>query len=337
MEKKHSGCLWIGGIIILVISIFLNFGLFSALVTKKSGGATPSITHSLPSFDEMYYSGNSSSDEMIAIIGVYGVIGEEYPGYVGDTMVDDLKIQLKQAQQDEAIKAVVLHIDSPGGEVLASDDLYRAVKKLREVKPVVCYFGSVAASGGYYTAMGSSYIVANDLTITASIGVIMQSLNYRDVMDKVGLKALTFKSGKMKDILNPSREANPEEMKLIQDLVNETYDQFVGIVADERKLDEGALRQGVADGRILSGKQALKEKLVDELGDLELTIRKAEQLSKVKDPHVIRYVAPFHWSQILRQLGKSDIGAVKIKLPANMISLQSGRLYYLSPHLFGRE
>lgn len=319
---------------ILVVSVLLNFGLFSALVAKKSGSSSNAFQHSNPLFSEEHYSGNSSSDEAIAIVPLYGAIGEEYPGLVGASMVDDLKLQLKQAQEDESVKAVVLHIDSPGGEVLASDDLYRATKKLREVKPVVCYFGSVAASGGYYTAMGSSYIVANELTITGSIGVIMQSMNVKDLVDKIGVKALTFKSGKMKDLLNPLRETNSEEMQLVQDLINETYDQFVGIVAKERKLDEGGLRQGVADGRILSGKQALKEKLVDEIGDLDDAIAKATSLGKATDPHVIRYIAPFYWGQILRQLSKTELGTVKVQLKTDLIPLRSGRFYYLSPHLF---
>jgi protease-4 len=337
MEKRFSGCLMIALGLILVISLLFNFGFLAFIGQRASAGSAAVDLADHHYFEEEYYSGNPKGKEGIAIIDLIGVIGNEVPGMIGESMVEDAKYKLTQAREDEDVKAVVLHIDSPGGEVLASDDLYRAVLKVRAVKPVVCYFGSVAASGGYYTAMGSSYIVANDLTITASIGVIMQTMNFKDLMDKVGVKALTFKSGKMKDLLNPTREPNPEEMKLIQELINETYDKFVGIVANERKLDEQGLRQGVADGRILSGKQALKEKLVDELGDLDSAIAKAEKLGKTSEARVIRYLAPFHWNQFLRRLGKSEIGSVSVKLPTSGVTLQTGRLYYLSPHLFGCE
>ncbi len=324
--------------LILVVSLILNFGFLAYIGEKVTGESSSSLSVKRTYFEEKFHSGNPKSKEgTIAIINLTGVIGNEIPGMIGESMVEDAKLKLTQAREDADVKAIVLSIDSPGGEVLASDDLYRAVMKVRAVKPVVCYFGSVAASGGYYTAMGSSYIVANELSITASIGVIMQTMNFKDLMDKVGVKALTFKSGKMKDLLNPTRDPNPEEMKLIQDLINETYDKFVGIVASERKLDETALRQGIADGRILSGKQALKEKLVDELGDLDTAIQKAEKLGKVTDPKVMEYEAPFHWNQFFKRLGKSDVGALHVTLPTNALSLQTGRLYYLSPHLFGRE
>lgn len=324
--------------LILVLSLLFNFGFLAYLGKKSGAGQVATTGEDYQYFEEEFYSGNPKEHhQVVAIIDLTGVIGQEIPGMIGETMVEDTKLKLVQAREDESVKAVVLFIDSPGGEVLASDDLYRAVLKVREVKPVICYFGSVAASGGYYTAMGASYIVANDLTITASIGVIMQTMNFKGLMDKVGVKALTFKSGKMKDLLNPTRDSNPEEMKLIQDLVDETYSQFVGIVAKERKLDETELRQGVADGRILSGKQALKEKLVDGLGDLDVAIKKAEELGKLKNAKVVRYLAPFHWSQFLRRLGKAEIGSVNVKIPQGGISLQTGRLYYLSPHLFSRE
>ncbi len=325
--------------LILVLSLLFNFGFLAYLGKKSSGGQTISSgMGETQYFEEDFYSGDKKADhQVVAIVDLTGVIGSEMAGVIGETMVDDAKLKLRQAREDENVKAVVLFIDSPGGEVLASDDLYREVLKVRAEKPVVCYFGSLAASGGYYTAMGSSYIIANHLTLTGSIGVIMQSINFKGLMDKVGVKALTFKSGKMKDLLNPTRDANPEEMKLIQELIDETYSQFVGIVAKERKLDEMGLRQGVADGRILSGKQALKEKLVDGLGDLDTAVAKAEELGQLKNAKVVRYLAPFHWSQFLRRLGKAEIGSLNVKIPSGAISLQTGRLYYLSPHLFSRE
>jgi len=147
----------------------------------------------------------------------------------------------------------VLSIDSPGGEVTASDVIYSAVCKARKQKPVVVYMGSMAASGGFYVACGGSYLMANDTTLTGSIGVIIQTLNYQQLLGKIGVEAVVFKSGQFKDILSGSRQMTPEEKEYIQKLVMQTYGKFVGIVATERKLPVEQLTKGIADGRIISG------------------------------------------------------------------------------------
>src|SRR5471030_867458 len=121
-------------------------------------------------------------------------------------MVGYLKEELKQAVADDRVKAIIVRINSPGGEVVASDLIYRAVVEAREHKPVVACIDSVGASGGYYVAVGADYIIATDMTITGSIGVIMQTLTFQGLMDKIGVQAHTFKSGKYKDLLNPARE-----------------------------------------------------------------------------------------------------------------------------------
>ena len=152
---------------------------------------------------------------------------------------------------------------------------------------------TVGASGAYYAAMGSSYVMATDLTITGSIGVIMQSFTFAGLMDKVGVKSYTFKSGKYKDILNPMREPTPGETNLVQDLIMEVYDKFVGIVAKERKMDLDGLKSGLADGRILSGKQAKDAGFIDEVGYFDDAVGKAKALANIKEAKVIRYIAPF--------------------------------------------
>src|SRR5690242_15201400 len=155
-------------------------------------------------------------------------------------MVEIIKAQLKHAEDDSHVKAVLLKVDSPGGEVLASDEINRALsdfqKKAR--KPVVASMGNLAASGGYYVSAPCRWIVANDLTITGSIGVIMHSYNYRGLMNKVGLRPETYKSGKFKDMLSGDRdpeEIPPQEREMIQSLINETYGKFKDVVADGRK------------------------------------------------------------------------------------------------------
>jgi protease-4 len=276
-------------------------------------------------------------DTKIALIHLRGVISSMEPGSVGETMVDDLKLQLEQAALDEKVKAVVLHVNSPGGEVTASDVIYDAVRKVRDggfgpstKKPVVVYMGSLAASGGFYVACGGSHIMANETTLTGSIGVIMQTLNYRELMGKVGLEPVTFKSGAFKDMLSGARTMSPEEKEYVQKMVMDTYAKFVGIVARERKRDEAELRNGLADGRIISGRDAKEAKLIDSLGQIEDAYAKAMELGKASGASVIRYESPFPLGRFLRALGQSEKASIEVKVTDSLMpKLEAGRLYFL--------
>jgi len=277
------------------------------------------------------------SPSKIAVIHLRGVITASEAGAVGETMVDDLKLQLEQAATDKNVKAVVLAVDSPGGEVTASDVIYNAVRKLRdggfngaEKKPVVVYMGSLAASGGYYVACGGTYLMANETTLTGSIGVIIQTLNYRELFGKVGLESVTFKSGAFKDMLSGSRQMTQEEKDYVQKMVMDTYGQFVGIVARERHLNEDELRKGLADGRIISGKDAKEANLINGLGYIEDAYAKAKELAEAKDAVIIRYESPFHFSKFARLLGQTEKASVEVNITkAFMPKLEAGRLYFL--------
>lgn len=276
-------------------------------------------------------------DGKIALIYLRGIISSAEPGLVGETMVDDLRMQLEQAALDEKVKAVVLYVDSPGGEVTASDVIYNSVRKVRDggfgpntKKPVVVYMGALAASGGFYVACGGSYLMANDTTLTGSIGVIMQTLNYRELMGKVGLETVTFKSGAFKDMLSGSREITTGEKEYVQKMVMETYGQFVGIVARERKLNEDELRNGLADGRIISGRDAKAAKLINGVGYIEDAFAKAMELGKVKGAPIIRYESPFKFGRLFRLLGQSEQSKVEINVVKSLLpKLEAGRLYFL--------
>jgi protease IV len=323
----------------------LCLGLFAVLAVFAVGslGMRNPVLPSAPKFEESILidaqvpKDGKAPDGKIALIQLRGIISFAEPGTLGMTMVDDLKMQLEQAALDEKVKAVVLYVDSPGGEVTASDVIYNAVKKVRDggfgpntKKPVVVYMGSLAASGGFYVACGGTYLMANETTLTGSIGVIMQSLNYRELMGKVGLAAVTFKSGAFKDMLSGSREMTPEEKDYIQKMIMQTYGQFVGIVARERKLDEGELRSGLADGRIISGKDAKEAKLINSTGYVEDAYAKAMELGKVKGAAIICYESPFKFGRILRLLGQSEKASVEVNVVKNLLpKLEAGRLYFL--------
>jgi len=316
-------------VIVLCISLLVNV----ALVGRKGKGRQwAAASHGPDQLVEKVVREGSGPDR-IAAIPVRGMISSGVNGRMGGSMVDDIKLQLRRAEKDARVKAIVLEIDSPGGEVTASDILYNAVRRVRVRKPVVVSMGSMAASGGYYIACGGSHLIANPTTFTGSIGVIIQSLRYNDLLNKIGVAPVTFKSGKFKDMLSGSREMTPEEKEYVQGLVMQTYALFVGIVAKERHLDEAALRQGIADGRVMTGKDALEARLIDQLGEVEDAYEKARELAKSKDAAIITYEAQFNLSRLFQYLGaEGSAGKVELELTQKLLpALEPGRAYWLPP------
>ncbi|OEU48844.1 MAG: multidrug transporter [Desulfuromonadales bacterium C00003096] len=198
--------------------------------------------------------------------------------------------QIDDFKEDGSVKAIVLRVNSPGGGVSPSQEIYDEVKAAAAVKPVVVSMGSVAASGGYYIAVPAHRILANPGTITGSIGVIMQFTNFEELLDKVGLKSQVVKSGLHKDIGSPVRPMSSADREILQSLIDDVYAQFVQAVAESRKMDPDAVRQ-LADGRIFTGRQALKAGLVDELGSYRDAIRVAAELAGIEGKPKVVYPA----------------------------------------------
>src|SRR3954468_10289870 len=326
--NRKLGCLSIFLFVALCASVFLNFVL--AMSAFRSFGGGSRVEEPTPSFREVIVQrGSRGSGDKIAVIMLRGLISSSLPGNVGETMVDDMRLALQQARDDDRVRAVVLEIDSPGGEVTASDMIYNWVVKTRQKKPVVVYMDSLAASGGYYVACGGKYLMANETTITGSIGVIIQTLNYEQLFNKVGLATVTFKSGKFKDLLNGGRQMTPEEREYVQSFVMKTYDKFLGIVATERNLPADGLRNSVADGRILSGKDALEHKLIDGVGQIEDAFAKAKDLGRAQGATVVKYGPPFTLSRFFRAFGSLD-SKIELTLPKQLMpQLETGRAYFL--------
>ena len=329
MADRKLGCLSIFLFVALCASVLVNFALAVTAFHRFQGAAVDE--ESRPRFREMIVErGARSSDNKIAVITLRGLISTGVAGNVGDSMVDDLRWQLEQARNDDEVRAVVLEVDSPGGEVTASDMIYNAVVKTRAKKPVVVYMESLAASGGYYVSCGGKYLMANETSITGSIGVIIQTLNYEQLFNKIGLASVVFKSGKFKDMLNGARPITPEERDYVQSFVMKTYEKFLGIVAKERSLPADALRNGIADGRILSGRDALENKLIDGLGQIEDAFAKAKELGHAPDAKIVKYGPPFSFGRFLRLLTKSGDTRIELSLPGQLApQLQSGRAYFL--------
>jgi len=194
---------------------------------------------------------------------------------------------LKSLADNAGVKAILLRVDSPGGGVAASQEIFEEVKSIRDsVKPIVVSMGSVAASGGYYVSCGATRIVANPGTITGSIGVIAEFPNFSKLMEKVGLGMSVVKSGEYKDSGSPFRPATKEDEQIFQGVVNDTYSQFLDVVSSERKLPLEKLKK-IADGRVFTGAQAFKLGLVDTLGSYEDAIGIAAKLGGIKGKPVV--------------------------------------------------
>ena len=328
MADRKIGCLSVFLFVALCVSVFVNLVLTMAALRdfRRLGYAE----ERLPPFREIVVQrGARTSSDRVAVVLMRGLISSSIPGNVSDSMVDDMRAALEQAREDSRVKAIVLEIDSPGGEVTASDEIYNAVVKARAKKPVVVYMDSLAASGGYYVSCGGKFLMANETTITGSIGVIIQTLNYEQLFNKLGLAAVVFKSGKFKDILNGARPVTPEERELIQGFIMQTYDKFVGIVAKERGVPVDTLRNGIADGRILSGKDALNNKLIDQLGQLDDAYSKAKQLGNAPQATVVKYGPPFSLSRFFRAFGQTE-SKIQLELPKQLVpQLETGRAYFL--------
>lgn len=361
--SRKGGLRWLwwslgGGV--LLVAAYAAFTVISAVDHMSQFGSYRSP--GAAELTEMVLEDHNSRDK-IALIAVDGVIAS---GGEGGGMVDLVRSQLERAAEDGHVKAVILRIDSPGGEVLASDEIADSLREFQngpKAKPVIVSMQSLCASGGYYISAPCRWIVAHELTITGSIGVIFHGYNYRGLMDKLGVRPTITKSGKLKDMWSPDKLASeelPEEKVIMQDMVEESFTRFKKVIregrawsAQENKawiddlesagkpVDEsdagrklGEDWESVADGRVMSGTRALEFGFVDEVGDFRVARQRAERLAGVEKSNLITYEPPARFPGFLRLLGQSHVNTVKLDLGglAGVVSkLPQGRLYFMSP------
>lgn len=198
--------------------------------------------------------------------------------------------QIEKAGEDDTIKAILFQVDSPGGDVGITAHIHRKIVEMQEEfdKPIYVTMGSSAASGGYYVSAPADKIFAESSTLTGSIGVIMQSINFSGLLDKYGVDFTTIKSAKHKDIMSPAREMTEEEEDIMQSMVDEMYDEFIDVVVDGRDMDEGTVRE-LADGRVYTGNQAEENGLVDEVGNYEDALDALKEDHDLEDAAVVEY------------------------------------------------
>jgi len=290
MEKRSLG--WV-----LIIALVL-LGVFAVSLLSLM---------SLMSEEEGFVSGG----DKIAMIPIEGVIDEE--------MAKTVNRQLKQYGEDSRVKAILLRVDSPGGGVSASQEIYTEVRRVKEqkMKKVVVSMGSVAASGGYYLACPADLIFANPGSVTGSIGVIAEWINYRELAEWAKVKPVVFKSGEFKDTGSPTRELTERERAYFQAMIDELNGQFVQAVLEGRKgrgaagneIDEARAR-ALADGRVFTGESAVRNGLIDATGNYEDALKKTAELIGVKGkPQVITPPKPRDRSPLLDLLlGAASVG-----------------------------
>lgn len=355
-RSQAGGGAWKWGRLVLVTVLLVSVGLNLALTAGKysftGAGLGGHGRRGVGELSEVLLEDNDAKTNKLVVLDIGGVISGEAERGGGPGLVDLIRDQLARAALDEKVKAVVLRVDSPGGEVLASDEIYRALVAFQTNNdiPVVVSMGSMAASGGYYVSAPCRWIVANELTITGSIGVIFHTYNYRALMDKLGVKPSVVKSGRLKDMLSPDKRPEdelPEEQEILKDMIDESFARFKSIIvagrswaAEQNEADgigEGrrlaANWADFADGRILSGTKALELGLVDELGNFDTAVKRALALADIGKADLVSYQAPPNFTGFLRFFTRSDVRALKVEVGGlNLVpSLPQGRLYFISP------
>lgn len=249
----------------------------------------------------MTVSRKSPLGDKVALVRVTGVILDS----------SDVIEELKEHSKDSSVKAIVLRIDSPGGAVAPSQEIYEEIKKIKEKKKVIVSMGTVAASGGYYISAPADRIVANAGTLTGSIGVIMEIPNISGLMQKIGVETQVIKSGAHKDIASIFKSLKPEEKEILQTVLDDVHDQFIQAVSEGRGIKFEQIKK-LADGRIFTGRMAKEVGLVDEIGNLQDAIMLAGELTGIKgEPQVVQKKEEFSFIDMLKgELPKNLIGSV---------------------------
>ncbi len=324
----------VAAVALLGISIVIN-AAFALFQTSVGTGFDEIMGTAETGFSEnVIESGNPA--KRIAVLDVNGVIqdtGEAASlfGAVGYNH-ESFMTQLERVKDDDTIKAVVLKVNSPGGGVVESAEIYDKIKEIQEGtdKPIYVSMGAVAASGGYYISAPADKIFVNAETITGSLGVIMQSVNYGKLAERYGVEFVTIKSGPYKDIMSPTRDMTPEEEAILQEMLNDSYETFVDVIEDGREMTEAQVKQ-VADGRIMNGRQAVEANLADDFGFDEDVIAAIQKDYDLTGAEVFEFGAEQGLASFFSMKVNSLFGAdIETQMIGKLLTEQSApRMMYL--------
>jgi protease-4 len=320
--------------ILLGISIVIN-SAFAIFQTDMDAGLAGLMAPAGSGYTE-YVLEEGNMDSRIAVLTVEGVIqdtGDASPlfgssGYNHNFFMD----QLEQVKMDDTVKAIMLKVNSPGGGVVESAEIYDKIKEIQDEtkKPIYVSMGATAASGGYYISAPAEKIFVNEETLTGSIGVIMESVNYGELAERYGIDFVTIKSGPFKDIMSPTRDMTEDERKLLQGMLNESYESFVDIIEEGRGMSEKEVKE-FADGRIMSGRQAVEIGIADDFGFEEDVIADLRKDFDLGDAEVFEYGVSEGLGSLLSMKLNSFLGNdMESKMMAKLFSdYNSPRMMYL--------
>lgn len=307
MNGKRWAALGIAAVLFIAS---MGISLASTLAFTDFSGAVEDLFVSETGFMEEVVEEGSSSD-VIAVLDVEGVIEDtgsstsllDSATYNHQSFLD----KLEMVAEDDSIKGLVLRVNSPGGGVVESAEIYDKIQDIKKTKkPVYVSMGSMAASGGYYISAPADKIFATPETMTGSLGVIMQSINYEKLAKKYGVETVTIKSGEYKDIMSPTREMTEEERVILQDMIDNSYSQFVNIIADGRGMSKEEVRK-IADGRVYDGRQAKENQLIDEFGYEEDVIAAMKKDLNI-DASAIRYTEDTGFGSLFSMTAQKVMG-----------------------------
>ena len=281
---------------------------------------------------------SGTRDGTVALIDVTGLIVDARPRTLigrGENPVGSFVEALRRAERDPNVRAVIVRINSPGGTVTASDIMYRELKHFRETtgKPVVTLMGEVAASGGYYLACAGDVVIAHPMTVTGSIGVVMQTINFSEGMSRIGIRADAITSGPNKALASPFQPMPAEHRAILQGLVNEFHDGFVAVVVESRPdlASDGLGR--ITDGRVVSGMRAREVGLVDEVGDLRTAFAESMERAGLGRARLVKYHRPLeHVGSAYAQTpvaAGTEVNLVQVKIPGAPGQIEGAGFYYL--------
>jgi protease IV len=306
----------VGGLVALGLLV-LTVGLVVILLAVGAAGPSAQVAV----YEEEYVSGEGP--EKVAVVPVVGTIASAdstVPGVQPPVTPEGLADALQQAEEDPRVAAVVLEVNSPGGGVTASDQMHQSILDFKESsgKPIVVSMGDTAASGGYYISTAADRIVADETTLTGSLGVIFTLTDFSELATEYGVEQEVIKSGKFKDMGSSFRNLTPEEREIFQSIVDESYDEFVSVIVEGRDLPEERVRE-IADGRIYSGQQAKELGLVDSFGGLDDAAEISQDLANVQGASVVRYVQPESFTDtLLARLAPQEPQALQLAEEAGL-------------------
>ncbi len=337
-KKKSSKVgFWIStslAIFFFLCTVMLLFSLMGLLILKGSM-STQIEEESISNLSETLIEGTGK--DKIIIIPIKGVITGQSSRKLfieNPSIVDSVKQQLEQARGDNDVKVVILEINSPGGGITASDIIYKEIMEFKEEtnKKVIVIMQDVAASGAYYISAAADKIMSHPTTVTGSIGVIMPLINIANLVEKFDIEDTSVKSGKMKNIGSPLKKMSDDERKVLQDIVDEMYTRFLNIIVDGRNMKIEDVRK-LADGRIYTGKQALDNGLIDQLGYIDDAIILAKEISGIQDAKIIKYKKMFNLAEIFASSIDNMFGerTIKIGIHTSVTNDDFPRFMYLWP------